>query len=104
MLDYVGLNYLKDKLDLIDNWSHVLSLGEQQRIAFLRVVVNKPDVLFMDEASSALDITNENKLYTLIQEQLKDVIIVSVGHRDTLDKFHNKKLFLKKDCVVEKQF
>ena len=104
LLDYVGLNYLKDKLDLIDNWSHVLSLGEQQRIAFLRVVVNKPDVLFMDEASSALDITNENKLYTLIQEQLKDVIIVSVGHRDTLDKFHNKKLFLKKDCVVEKQF
>ncbi|MGN1392945.1 MAG: ABC transporter ATP-binding protein/permease [Succinivibrionaceae bacterium] len=90
MLSFVGLDYLVSKLDVIDQWSNVLSLGEQQRIAFLRAYFNKPKLLFMDEVTSALDEPNEARLYKKLQDHLSDSIIISVGHRSTLDKYHKK--------------
>ena len=89
-----GLEEFAGKLDQIDNWSHILSLGEQQRIAFARMLLTKPDWLFLDEATSALDEPTERRLYRLLREKLPQAAIISIGHRNTLHSFHNKKLNL----------
>ncbi|BCL75723.1 ATP-binding protein [Jeongeupia sp. HS-3] len=89
LLAAVRLDHLVGRLNDVDNWSHILSLGEQQRIAFARALFIRPAVLMMDEASSALDEPNEAILYQLIEDRLADSIIVSVGHRSTLRIFHN---------------
>lgn len=99
LLELVGLRHLINRIDVIDQWSNVLSLGEQQRIAFLRAFINKPDVIFMDEVTSALDEQNEKKLYTMLKNSLSESIIISVGHRNTLTKFHNKLLDLNGDTI-----
>jgi ABC-type uncharacterized transport system, permease and ATPase components len=83
-----------EKLDHVDNWSHILSLGEQQRIAFARMLLTQPDWLFLDEATSALDEPTERQLYRLLREKLPNTAIISIGHRNTLHSFHTKKLNL----------
>lgn len=88
------LEGLQGHLDKTEDWSHILSLGEQQRIAFVRVLIHQPDWLFMDEATSALDETTERLLYGLVQERLAGTTLVSVGHRNTLNSYHKKKLSL----------
>ncbi len=88
------LDWLKGQLDSVEDWSHVLSLGEQQRIAFVRALIHKPEWLFMDEATSALDEPTERALYALLRERLPGTAMVSVGHRGTLNSYHKKKLTL----------
>jgi putative ATP-binding cassette transporter len=83
-----------EDLDRIDNWSHILSLGEQQRIAFARMLLTQPDWLFLDEATSALDEPTERQLYRLLREKLPNTAIISIGHRNTLHSFHTRKLNL----------
>ncbi|MCV3217386.1 ABC transporter ATP-binding protein/permease [Plectonema radiosum NIES-515] len=68
------------------DWSDVLSLGEQQRLAFARILVTKPKYAILDEATSALDVNNEENLYNLLLET--GTTFISVGHRPTLNKFH----------------
>lgn len=68
------------------DWSDVLSLGEQQRLAFARILVTKPKYAILDESTSALDVNNEENLYSLLLET--GTTFVSVGHRPTLKKFH----------------
>lgn len=70
-------------------WSQQLSPGEQQRIAFARVLLNKPDWVFLDESTSSMDVKNEKHLYALIKSRLPDCSIVSVGHRPTIDEYHD---------------
>ncbi len=86
------LDWLKGELNRREDWSHVLSLGEQQRIAFARVLIQKPKWLFMDEATSAMDEPAERAFYTLLRKQLPGTVIISVGHRGTLTCHHKKKL------------
>ncbi|HWR07596.1 ABC transporter ATP-binding protein/permease [Sporomusa sp.] len=88
------LEGLKNHLDKTEDWSHILSLGEQQRIAFVRVLIHQPEWLFMDEATSALDEPTERLLYALLHERLAGTAMVSVGHRNTLNSYHKKKLTL----------
>jgi putative ATP-binding cassette transporter len=83
-----------NQLDQTENWSHILSLGEQQRIAFARAVLQRPDWLFLDEATSALDESTEKILYKLLQERLPTSAIISVGHRGTLVPYHNRQLHI----------
>lgn len=87
-----GLTWLQENLDRVEAWSHVLSLGEQQRIAFARALLQKPQWLFLDEATSALDEPAEQQMYQLLQAKLANTAVVSVGHRSTLKDFHRKKL------------
>ena len=91
-LQAVGLEKVASKLDDVEQWGQILSLGEQQRVAFARILLVKPDVLFLDEATSALDEQSEALLYRLLRQELPQTIIVSVGHRSTLNPFHEKKL------------
>ena len=83
-----------DSLDVVSDWQAVLSPGELQRVAFVRVFLTKPDVLFLDEATAALDEAIEQALYTLVIAKMPSLIMVSIGHRSTLHCHHNKQLIL----------
>ncbi|MBO6171607.1 MAG: ABC transporter ATP-binding protein/permease [Desulfovibrio sp.] len=80
------------RLDETDDWSRILSLGEQQRIAFARVLLARPRWVFLDEATSALDEQREKDMYDLLRRELPDTGIVSVGHRSTLFPLHDTEL------------
>lgn len=89
-LEACRLNYLKELLDTEDDWQHKLSPGELQRIAFVRILITRPRLVLLDEATAALDEETEAALYRLIRQELPDSIIVSIGHRSTLNAFHNQ--------------
>jgi putative ATP-binding cassette transporter len=89
VLEEVGLAALASELDKLDNWSQRLSLGEQQRLAFARALLNKPALLFLDESTSAIDEPSEIQLYQLLLKASWRPTIVSVGHRSTLRSFHD---------------
>lgn len=91
------IGYLAGHLDEEGDWSHVFSVGEQQRLAFARALLHKPKWLFMDESTSALDEETEAAMYTLLAERLPETTVVSVGHRSTLVRFHEQILMLHKD-------
>jgi len=99
ILREVGLPDLVQELDEIQNWSHRLSLGEQQRLAFARVLLVQPTIVFLDEASSALDEAGEAQLYRLLRAAPWRPTIVSVGHRSTLRSFHDSVLDLGAMCT-----
>ena len=86
-------------LDVDNDWQAILSPGELQRVAFIRILLTKPEVVFLDETTSALDEPTEYILYKTIKERLPNMIILSVGHRGTLHQFHNKQLDLAV-CIV----
>jgi putative ATP-binding cassette transporter len=88
VLQKVQLAHLIDRLDEDADWTRILSLGEQQRLAIARLLLVKPDIVFMDEASSAMDEGLEYTIYSLIKQELPNLILVSVGHRAALKNFH----------------
>lgn len=88
------LGHLQARLDEPVDWSNILSLGEQQRLAFARVLLNRPRIAFLDEATSAMDEGLEHAMYQLLRQELPQCMLVSVGHRSTLDGFHSHKLVL----------
>jgi putative ATP-binding cassette transporter len=93
-LDRVGLGRLGEKLDEVDRWDRVLSLGEQQRLAFARMLLHRPKWVFMDEATAALDEDNQDAMMNLVLEELPEVGLVSIGHRPGLEVFHTRTLQL----------
>jgi ABC-type uncharacterized transport system fused permease/ATPase subunit len=89
VLESVRLGHLMDRCDGFDStveWASVLSLGEQQRLAFARLLLSRPALVLMDESTSALDEYNEALLYEQIRTA--GVTYISVGHRNTLRSFH----------------
>ena len=88
-----GLAQWADHLDEEGDWSHILSLGEQQKLAFVRIFLNCPKWVFLDEATSAMDEETETKLYSLLIS-MPGMTVVSIGHRSTLDRFHERKLVI----------
>lgn len=78
------------------SWSEQMSPGEQQRVGFARVLLNKPDWVFLDESTSMLDLANETYLYQLVHRQLPNCSIVSVGHRPSLEEFHSHVIDMEK--------
>jgi len=93
-LEAVGLPQFAGRLDEEAHWQLQLSPGEQQRIAFARALVQKPDWLFLDEATSAVDESAESRLYALIRERLPETTVFSIGHRATLRPFHTRQLMV----------
>ena len=88
-------------LGKIVDWTNVLSLGEQQRVAFARLFLKMPAIAFLDEATSALDEDNERMLYVKLRES--GIAFVSVGHRSTLKAYHDSVLVLNLDGTSEMQ-
>lgn len=91
-LRQVNLAHLADRLTQNCDWSHVLSIGEQQRLAFARVLFNRPQMVFLDESTSAMDEGLEHTLYSLLRSEMPDTLLVSIGHRSTLAGFHTHRL------------
>lgn len=95
LLQQVNLAHLISRygtLDNVEDWSRILSLGEQQRLAFARLLLAQPKYAILDEATSALDLDNEELLYQQLQES--SITFVSVGHRSILLKYHQQVLVL----------
>ncbi len=100
-LDAVALGHLASRLNEIQDWSKVLSPGEQQRVAFARVLLQRPKLIFLDESTSAIDEGQEFAIYRMLNEQLPDSIMVSVTHRGTVKEHHDHHLRLNGDGTWE---
>jgi vitamin B12/bleomycin/antimicrobial peptide transport system ATP-binding/permease protein len=94
VLGRVFLPHLRDRLDERQDWAKVLSPGEQQRIAFARVLLTRPKAVFLDEATSALDEGLELALYELLRSELPDTVVVSVSHHAAVERHHRRHLEL----------
>ena len=93
-LSQVALSHLSNRLNDVQDWAKVLSPGEQQRIAFARVLLTRPRAVFLDESTSALDEGLEFALYDLVRTELPNTILVSVSHRHTVEQHHTRHLEL----------
>lgn len=87
-----GLAHLAEELAREENWAQLLSGGEQQRLAFARALINRPDWLFMDEATASLPEETQAELYALLPQRLPGTTFVSIGHRASLAGFHRRRL------------
>jgi vitamin B12/bleomycin/antimicrobial peptide transport system ATP-binding/permease protein len=94
VLTKVALAPLYERLDEEQDWAKVLSPGEQQRVAFARILLTKPQAVFLDESTSALDEGLEFALYQLLRSELPDCVVVSVSHRHTVEQHHQQQLQL----------
>jgi len=92
VLTAAQLDHFVDKIDVEDIWSQSLSGGEQQRLSIARALLAKPDWLFLDEATAAMEESMEAKIYETLAEKLPDTTIVSIGHRTSLVQFHKRYL------------
>jgi putative ATP-binding cassette transporter len=95
ILQTVRLEDLPERVGGFDvqlDWADVLSLGEQQRLSFARLLVNQPGYAVLDEATSALDAENETNLYGCLKS--RGIQYISVGHRRSILVFHNRVLEL----------
>jgi putative ATP-binding cassette transporter len=96
-LQAVGLPKLAAQPAEHGHWNRTLSLGEQQRLGIARALLHAPQFLFLDEATASLDEPSEKALYRLLEEKLPATTIVSIGHRSTLDAFHQRSVALAQD-------
>jgi vitamin B12/bleomycin/antimicrobial peptide transport system ATP-binding/permease protein len=93
-LSVCQLGHFADRLDETGNWSMVMSPGEQQRLSFARALLVRPDWLFLDEASSALDERTEAAMYGLLTEKLPELTVVSIAHKPGVLAFHDRRVVL----------
>ena len=93
----VGLPKLASRIGEEAHWNRMLSLGEQQRLGLARALLHAPQYLFLDEATASLDETSETALYRLLEEKLPATTIISIGHRSTLEAFHERNVVLTRD-------
>jgi vitamin B12/bleomycin/antimicrobial peptide transport system ATP-binding/permease protein len=96
-LTSVGLPQLAPRLEEEAHWNRMLSLGEQQRLGLARALLHAPQYLFLDEATASLDEASEAALYRLLAEKLPGTTVVSIGHRSTLEAFHERNVVLVRD-------
>lgn len=101
VLEQCRLAYLTASLLNDEKWSHALSPGEQQRLAFARILLVKPEFLFLDEATTSVDVESEAALYELLRKYLPNSAVVSVGHRETLLAWHSEKLVFDGHALVK---
>ena len=94
ILNKVQLGHLAEQLEKEQDWTRILSLGEQQRLAFARLILHKPAVAFLDEATASMDEGLEFAMYQLLKQELPKTTLISVGHRSTLKALHQQQLAL----------
>jgi putative ATP-binding cassette transporter len=95
-LERCGLGHLAERLDEEERWDKALSGGEQQRVGFARVVLQRPPWVFMDEATAALDEEGQQSMLSLFANELRGTAVVSIGHRAGLEEHHDRTLELVK--------
>ncbi len=101
LLNLCQMNCWSDRLDEVQDWSRVLSLGEQQKMAFIRILLLRPKWLFLDEATSSLDEHAETYFYSILVQELGNYsTFISIGHRSNLRQFHQVELVIDKGNVT----
>ncbi len=95
-LELCDLKSLVPRLHDHAGWDRILSGGEQQRVAFARLLLHKPDIVILDEATSALDDANQARLMELFRTDLSESSVISVAHRTSLSRYHNRQITLTK--------
>jgi vitamin B12/bleomycin/antimicrobial peptide transport system ATP-binding/permease protein len=95
-LKRVGLPHLVERLEDEEPWDQVLSGGEKQRIAFARILLHRPEIIVLDEATAALDPESQDKMMEMLTEELNATTFVSVGHRPELETFHSRKITMER--------
>jgi putative ATP-binding cassette transporter len=95
-LERVGLGHLKDRVEEEAPWDQTLSGGEKQRLTVARVLLHRPDIIVLDEATAALDPKSQDQLMKMLSEEMEGLTILSVGHRPELEQFHSRKLTLER--------
>ena len=96
VLEKVELGYLVERLDEDGAWDQTLSGGEKQRLAFARVLLHRPNIIVLDEATAALDTPSQDRVMRMLWQELKDATVVSIGHRPELADFHHRKIILRR--------
>ena len=91
VLRLVGLERFQGRLSEDAHWEQQMSGGEQQQLAFARVLLHRPDWVFLDEATAALDEATEERVYELLEEQLPDATVVSIAHRPGVAQYHGRR-------------
>src|SRR5262249_8653539 len=95
-LEKVELGHLVARLNEDGPWDQTLSGGEKQRLAFARVLLHRPDIVVLDEATAALDSPSQDRMMEVLSQELKDATVVSIGHRAELADFHHRKIILRR--------
>lgn len=89
-----GLSHLASRLDEEDQWDSILSGGERQRLAFVRLLVNPPDIVIMDEATAALDEESQGRMLEFLRSDLAGATVISVAHRPGLEEYFDREIHL----------
>ncbi|MDR6773067.1 ABC transporter ATP-binding protein/permease [Azospirillum sp. BE72] len=92
----VGLPDLVDRLDSTDRWDEVLSVPERQRLGFARLLIRRPDWIFLEDATDSLDPPAEEELLTLMERELPNATLLTIGHHAGLGAHHSRKLILER--------
>ena len=96
VLDRVGLGHLTGRIEDDEPWDQTLSGGEKQRLTIARVLLYRPDIIVLDEATAALDPKSQDDLMKMLSEEMEGLTILSVGHRPELEQFHSRKLTMER--------
>ncbi len=94
VLDRVGLAHQIHRLDESDTWEQRLTAGDQQRLGFARLLLHRPNWIFIQEATDTLDGDSEEDMMRLVQEEFEGATIITVGYRPALEAYHQRKLTL----------
>jgi putative ATP-binding cassette transporter len=100
-LNEAGLGHLAARLDEADSWGQRLSGGEQQRLSFARSFLQRPDWLFLDEATASLDPEAEEAMYASLKRALPGLTMVSIAHRPAVARFHDRILRVEDSRLIE---
>lgn len=92
LMRLAGIAHLVERLDVVEPWDQVLSSGEKQRIAFVRLFLHRPDIIVMDEAMAALDSSSQGMLMQLVATRLPDATVLSISYRPELEALHDRRL------------
>jgi putative ATP-binding cassette transporter len=100
-LEQAGLGHLAPRLQDVDSWGQRLSGGEQQRLSFARAFLQRPDWLFLDEATASLDPAAEHELHEKLLHTLPGVTVISIAHRPAVEQFHARVLTVEDGKLAE---
>ncbi|MGE5476105.1 MAG: hypothetical protein ACM3Q1_05585, partial [Bacteroidales bacterium] len=99
----VGLGHLSERLEETNTWENVLTLGEQQRLGFARLLLHRPNWIFIQEATDGLHPDGEHEMMQLVREEFPTATVITVGYHSALEAYHERKLTLEpsKDGQVQ---
>jgi len=100
-LNSLKLSHLNERPEQRQPWMKILSGGEMQRLAIARVILRRPMLLFCDEVTSQLDTESEHAVYSLMKKMLPEASVISIGHRESIAVYHDRKVKIQNRKIVE---